>query len=137
MKIKMILPALAKTLSIMQAIALIGVSGGAVVSMGLVLHAGRNNNSVLLVTLFVFWVLSPFIALLVVNVVTNSWSVITRVALYPLMIVLTLGSLISYSGVSPPGTKPAAVFLVVPLISWLLIAIVILITRSLSRSREV
>jgi uncharacterized membrane protein len=50
------------------------------------------------------------------------------------MLFLTLGSLVSYSGVlSPPGTKPAFVFLVVPLISWLLMAIVIPITASLSR----
>lgn len=73
-------------------------------------------------------------ALLVANVVSKRWSVPCRITLYSLMLVLTLGSLVGYSGIlSPPGTKPAAVFLIVPLISWLLIAIVIPIAASLSR----
>jgi hypothetical protein len=114
--------------------ALIAMLAGAGGSLSLMLLTGRNNDSVLLLVLFVTWVLSPFIALLVAIVVSKRWSVLTRVTLYSLMFVLTPGSLVSYSGtLSPPGAKPAFVFLVVPLISWLLIAIVIPITASLSR----
>ena len=108
--------------------------GGAGISLGLMLHAGRNNKSVLLVVLFVVWVLSPFLALMVANAVSKRWLVLTRITLYSLMLVLTPGSLVCYSGLwSPPGTKPAFVFLVVPLISWLLIVIVIPIAASRSR----
>ena len=121
-------------LGILRITALIVVISGALGSVGFTLHTGRNNPSVLLILLFVVWVLSPFVALLVAYVISNRWPVITRVAFYSLMIVLTIGSLVSYAGLfSPSGTKPAFVFLVVPLISWLLIAIFIPIARLLSR----
>jgi hypothetical protein len=47
--------------------------------------------------------------------------------LYSVMLVLTLGSLAIYGDVAfgPPRAKPAFAFLVVPLSSWLLIAIVV------------
>ena len=49
------------------------------------------------------------------------------------MIVVTLGSMVGYSGAfNSPHTKPAFIFLVVPFISWLLLVTVILITRRLS-----
>ena len=114
--------------------ALVVLLAGAGGSLGLMLYAGRNNDSVLLLVLFATWVLSPFIALVAANVVSERWPVLTRVTLYCLILFLTLGSLVSYSGaLSPSGTKPAFVFLIVPLISWLLMAIVIPIAASLSR----
>jgi hypothetical protein len=114
--------------------AVVVVLAGAGISLGLMLHAGRNNKSVLLLVLFAVWVLSPFLALVVAYVVSKRWLVLTRVTLYTLMLVLTFSSLACYSGLlSPPGTKPAFVFLVVPLITWLLIAIVIPIAASRSR----
>jgi hypothetical protein len=83
-----------------------------------------------LLVLFTGWLLSPFMALLVASMISKRWSVLTRVALYSLMLLITLVSLVSYSGVwSPPGAKPAFIFLVVPLISWFLIAIVIPMAR--------
>ena len=122
-------------LIIMRTTAFIVVISGAVGSLGFTLHAGRNNKSILLILLFVVWVLSPFVALAVGNVISNRWPVLTRMILYSLTIALTIGSLVSYSGIfSLPGTKPGFIFLVVPLISWLLIAIFIPIARSLSRS---
>ena len=125
------------SLSILRTMAVVVVVAGAVASVGLMLHAGRNNKSVLLIALFVIWVLSPFMALLVVSVVSKRWPVLTRVTIYSLMLILTLGSLVSYSGaLSPPGTKPAFVFLMVPLISWLLIAIATSLSRRLSRKSE-
>jgi hypothetical protein len=125
------------TLSTMRTITLVVVLAGAASALGLMLHAGRNNDSVLLVVLFVIWVVSPFIALLVANVVSKRWPFLTRVTLYSLTLMLTLGSLMSYSGaLSPLGTKPAFVFLVVPLVSWLLMAIVIPVAASVSRRRS-
>ena len=73
-------------------------------------------------------------ALLAANVVSKRWPALTRVALFSLALVLTLGSLFAYSGAwSPPRAKPAGLFLVAPLISWILIATVIPIAASLSR----
>jgi hypothetical protein len=122
------------SLSLLPTMALIVVLIGAGGSLSLVLRAGRHNHSVLLVGLFTIWVLSPFMALLAANVVSKRWPALTRVTIFSLALVLTLGSLIAYSGAwSPPKAKPAGVFLVVPLITWILLAIVIPIAASLSR----
>ena len=120
------------TLSFLRTIALIMLLGGAVGSLGLMLNAGRHTP-VLLLLLFVVWVLSPFMALLVANMVSKRWPVITSVTLYWLMLLLSLGSLVSYNGTfSQPGTRPAFIFLVVPFISWLLILLVIPVARWVS-----
>jgi len=124
------------TLSFLRTIALIMVLVGAVGSLGLVLNAGRHTP-VLLLVLFVGWVLSPFIALLIANVVSKRWSSLTCKTLYILMLVITLVSLVSYSGaLTPPETKPASIFLLVPLTSWLLIMTVIPIARRMSRKNN-
>jgi hypothetical protein len=121
------------TLYMLRIVALTAGLAGALGSLSFVLHTGRNNDSVLLVLLFVAWVLSPFIALFVANLVSMRWPAFTRVILYCLIIFLTVGSLLSYSGtLRLPGKKPAFVFLVVPLLSWIIIAIVIPITISVS-----
>lgn len=123
-----------RIINLMRTVALVGVSVGAVVSLCLVLYNGRNNKSILLITLFVAWVLSPFIALLIADRVSKRWRDLTRKLLYGIMLALTLVSLLSYSGaLSPAGTKTAFVFLVVPLISWMLIATFIFIARSHSK----
>jgi hypothetical protein len=69
------------------------------------------------------------------NVVfAKRWSVLTRAALYTVMLVLTLGSLALYGDVAfgPPRAKTALVFIVVPPASWLLIAIVVPIAAYLA-----
>ena len=78
--------------------------------------------------------LSPFVALFVANIILKHSLVRVRVILYSLILVVAVGSLAGYSGaLSPPGVKPAGIFLVVPLISWVLIALVTLMARALSR----
>jgi hypothetical protein len=112
---------------------LIGVTG----AMYFVLHTGHNNRSAVLVGLFVIWVLSPFLALILASIVSRSWSSSTRMILYALMVLVTVGSLVGYAGVfSPAGTKPAAIFLIVPLVSWLLIAIIVPIAKSKSKLKS-
>jgi hypothetical protein len=98
------------------------------------LHAGHRNPSRLLLVLFALWVLSPFIALVLANMVSKRWSVLTRATLYTVMLVLTVGSLAIYGDVAlgPPRTKAAFVFVVVPPASWLLIAIVVPIAALIS-----
>ena len=125
------------SLSILRVMALIVVLIGAAGSLYYVLRAGRNNNSILLVSLFVSWVLSPFIAQLLANVIFRRWSVFTRGTLYCLTILLAVGSLFGYSGaLTPPGTMPAFVFLMIPLISWLLMGTVIPLAASLARRKN-
>src|SRR5713226_7675945 len=80
-------------LGALRAAALIAVLAGAVGSVGLMLYVGRRNDSRILLVLFALWVLSPFMVLVLVNVVSKRWSVFTRATLYSVMLVLTLGSL--------------------------------------------
>jgi len=107
---------------------------GALVSLGLTLRAGRNNHSVLLMMLFGIWVFSPFMGMAVAYILSNRWTLFTRNVLYILAMVLTFISLLMYGGVwSPTGIKPAFVFLIVPLLSWLVLAVVIPLTTSRSK----
>ena len=120
--------------NVLRTTALITVLIGALGSLVLMFNAGRNQNSVVLLTLFTIWVLSPFGGLLVADKFTRSWSRPARVMLYWLMIVLAIASLIAYSGaLNPPEMKPAFIFLVVPPVSWLLMAVVILGAKVISK----
>ncbi len=114
----------------MRTTALVAVFLGAAGSFILVLYNGRNNKSILLNALFVTWVLSPFIGLFFADKVSKQWTDITRKTLYVLMLILTVIFLLSYSGMlNPVGAKTAFVFLVIPLISWVLILILIVIAK--------
>jgi hypothetical protein len=108
---------------VLRAAALIAVLGGALGSVGFMLRAGRNAP-VFLKLLFGLWVLSPFMALVLADVISKRWSLLTRATLYSVMLVLTLGSLTIYGDVAlaPPRSQGAFVFVVVPPASWLLIA---------------
>jgi hypothetical protein len=91
----------------------------AVVAAGLTLYAGRHNASVLLPLIFVVWVIAPFVAIVTLN--------LQHVA----MVVVTLLSLGIY-GVVAFGliqAKIGSVFLVVPLASWVTIAVRVLHAR--------
>jgi hypothetical protein len=108
----------------------------AVASLILVIRAGRHNSSVVLPILFIGWVGSPFVAVLLLNRISTPWSTLTRTTLYWVMLIISAGCLVSYSGLlSPPGAKPAFVFLITPLLSWLLIVAAIPIAASISRRR--
>ena len=123
-------------LNILRNVALSVALAGAVGAVIITFQEGRNNPSVLLRLLFVIWILSPFIAFAIADMVSKRWIFIVRRILYILILVVTVGSLIFYSGVlKPKGVKPAFVFLVVPLVSWILLVILILIAVRLSRKR--
>jgi hypothetical protein len=105
-------------------------TAGAIGSLILTIEAGRNNRSVILPILFVAWVLSPFIALIVANIHSLRWSAFARIMLYTLIFFITLGSLLGYTHViGPAAAKPAGVFLIVPLLSWFLMTIIYFIVR--------
>lgn len=112
-------------LGVFRVLALIVVMTGAAGSIGLMLLEGSRQRSLVLIALFAGWVLSPFVALAWAAMASKAWPVRIRTTFYGLMLFLTLVSLGMYDRVlpMPPGSRPAAVFLVVPLASWLFIAI--------------
>jgi hypothetical protein len=125
-------------LRLLHAVALAAVVIGAAGSVGLMIWVGHRNPSLLLLGLFVIWDLSPFIGLVLADMVSQRWSVITRATIHCVMLILTLSSLALYGDVVlRPRPQPAFRFLVVPLGSWLLMAIVVpiaaLVSRRLSR----
>ena len=120
-------------LGFLHAVALTAVVAGAGGSVGLMLWVGHRNPSRLLLALFVIWDLSPFIGLVLADMVSQHWPVITRATLYGVMLILTLGSLALYGDVVlRPRPQPAFRFLVVPLGSWLLMTIVVPIAALIS-----
>ncbi|MEO8193003.1 MAG: hypothetical protein ABI681_04070 [Gemmatimonadales bacterium] len=125
------------SLGTLRTAALIAVLAGALVSVGFLFRAGRNNPQ-FVVALIAIWVLSPFIALALVSVLSKRWSDLSRKALYLVMLFVTLGSLAIYGAdaLNPPKTKAAAVFVAVPLASWVLIAVVLPIAVFISRRRS-
>jgi hypothetical protein len=118
-----------RAISFLRTIAIAVVTLGAMGSLAFLLNKGRHTPIFLLV-LFVGWVLSPFIGLLAANKIFKSWSLTTRVIFYYVMLILPLISLAFYSvTLTSTQTKPAAIFLIVPLISWLIIVTFILIAK--------
>jgi len=114
--------------------ALILLVVGAVGSLYFMFNASRNQKSILLITLFSGWILSPFVGLFLTEKFCKHWIVHVSSFFYWLMIILTIASLLGYSGaLNTPKTKNAFVFLIIPLISWLLMIISILIARRFSR----
>jgi hypothetical protein len=119
--------------NLLHTIALVALFAGAISSLVLMFNAGRDQKSILLIVLFTSWVLSPFIGLFIVDIISKRWLPKTHTTIYLLIIFITLASLIGYSGLlNVPGTKPAFKFLVVPLISWILILLIVLIKRKIS-----
>src|SRR5438477_11739928 len=85
-----------QSLDRLQRTALIGALAGAAGSLGLMFRAAHRQRSIILLLLFAIWVLSPFMGLIRANMASKRWSIPTRAALYSVMLVLTLGSLIIY-----------------------------------------
>ncbi len=121
--------------------ALIALAVGAAGSVGFLLRAGQRPSRLLLMIMGL-WVLAPFAALVLADVASKRWAVLaqalTQATLYSVMLVLTLGSLAVYmdDAVRPRQAQAAFVFVVVPLASWLLMAIVMPIAVFLSRRRS-
>lgn len=119
----------------LRAVSMIALMAGAAGSVGFMLRVGHHNNSQILLMLFGIWVLSPFMALVLANVFWKPGSVLTRATLYSVMLVVTLGPLAIYGYVAlgPPRAKPASLFLIVPLVSWLFIAKTVPVSAFISR----
>ena len=120
-----------RTIQPLRALALVTVLAGATSSLAFMLYVGRHNPSFVLMLLFTVWVLFPFAALIVASVFSRAWPVAAQKALYIVMLVVPLASLAIYGDVAfgPPRPKPAAAFLMVPLVSLLLSALVVWIAN--------
>ncbi|MGH2646788.1 MAG: hypothetical protein ACRDE8_04440 [Ginsengibacter sp.] len=122
----------------MRTTALIVALAGAAGSLYFMFSASRKQNSIILLGLFTVWVLSPFVGLFISNKISNRWTVTAHRLFYWLIIILTIGSLVAYSGAfNTPETKNAFIFLIVPLISWILLIVTVLTARRLSRKINV
>ena len=122
-----------------RTVALIAAIVGGAGSVTFLLQAGRRNSSlVLLVALFSLWVLSPFVALLWGILRSDRFTETVRSTLYRLAIGVALVSLAIYSRVidlKPAGSPNTFLFVAVPPLSWLMIAVVMSIAALRSRKR--
>lgn len=114
-------------LGVLHGVALIALVAGATGSLAFMFRAGQRTPRLLLL-LFTIWVISPFVALFWINIVSKRWSIRTRIMLYCVMLIVTLGSLAIYGeliDVRPPGSANAFLFVAVPPASLLFIMMVI------------
>jgi hypothetical protein len=125
-------------INVLQTVALTIVVIGAAGSLFFMFNAGRNQKSILLMALFTAWVLSPFFGLFILNKILSRWTVApARALVLWLMIILTMGSVVAYSGVLlPPETKTAFIILVAPLAAWILIVIIFLLSRKIFKQKQ-
>jgi hypothetical protein len=107
---------------------------GAGISAALVLHAGRNNKSLILPILFAGWVLCPYITLFFTYRYAKRWNYKAKLMVHLLMLFIVNASLIIYCGALMYLRKtPTAIFLMVPLGSLFFIAVIVAIIRSIFR----
>ena len=122
----------------MRRAALLTSIAGAVLSVLLMIHAGRYNMPPLLIVLIGMWVLLPYDALTIANILSPRWPELVSATLNGLTFVVTLVSLAIYATVAfgPPRPKPAFFFVLLPPLSLVLIAISLLIARTKSRASK-
>ncbi|HWG21986.1 MAG TPA: hypothetical protein VG225_15755 [Terracidiphilus sp.] len=110
---------------------------GAAGSLACTLFAGRHNHSMVLVTIFAVWVLSPFAGMYASNRVSRRASGRSRDSLHAASVILSICSLAIYAveAIHPPLHNTAWAFLMVPGVMWLIIGIDFLIAARISRRR--
>lgn len=110
---------------VLPRVALLGTIAAAAGSITCVLYVGRGNPSVSLQTLFILWVLFPFVVLVLIYQRSPGWLDRARALIHPLGLAVSAASLAIYGVVAfgPPHSKPAFWFLLVPLISLFAIAV--------------
>ena len=96
---------------------LVGCALGALAST---LYTGGNNKSWLLVGMFVVWVLAPFVALA---------ALVGRSVALALLIALASLLVYCYAAIGPPVLHRAALYLMVPLASWVVMSTAYLACR--------
>jgi hypothetical protein len=120
---------------IAQRVAMMAVAISAVSSLALMLRAGRHQRSVILVLLFATWVLSPFVGLVWAHLSSKRWLPFARAILYGLTVAVVFTCPLIYADVAFGRTtlKMGFVFLVVPFVCLLFIALLVCIGLLSSR----
>jgi hypothetical protein len=122
--------------STLRRIAWLALLLGAAGSEGFTLYAGRNNQHIFLTVLFVFWVFLPFALLGLFMFFSNRGVNAVSTSLYCLSVFVMLASLIVYGfDLRPAGAANAALFVIVPPLSCLLIGVVIAAVRLIRRRK--
>jgi hypothetical protein len=101
------------------------------------LRACRFNDSKVALALIAIWILSPTIALVLADVIAKRWLIFCRATVYCLMLVVALGSVIIY-GIDvlvPLSPRRGFPYALVPAVSWLLIAIVLVFAAYRTHAR--
>lgn len=108
----------------LRGVALIVLGAAAAGSIASMLVVGRNSPLFLMV-LFFLWVLSPHAGFMLADRLSKRSAVLSGQTLYWVMLIVALGSVALYADVAlrPPKATPAARFVMVPAVSWLLMAI--------------
>lgn len=98
------------------------MAAGAAASVGLLLHAAGQGVSPILALVMIAWVVAPFVALALAR----------RVLSHSPMLLVALGSPAIYlvDAIRRLNAKAAFVYVVVPLIAWVIIAASLLIRRT-------
>ena len=120
--------------SAMRKAALITAIVGGLLSVMLMIHTGRYNMPALLIVLIGMWVLLPYDAMMVGNILSPRWSEVTGMMLYRMTFLVTLVSVAIYASVAfgPPRPKPAFFFVIVPPLSLGLLGVALFLGRSRS-----
>ena len=114
-------------ISVLRATSIIALAVGATGSLFFMFRAGQQTPRLLLI-LFTIWVLAPFAALLWAARASKRWSALTRGTLYYVTLIVALSSLAIYGewvNVRPPGSANAFLFVAIPPLSLLFIAIIL------------
>ena len=111
---------------------------GAVGSVALTLYAGRNNNLPFLMILMSGWVFAPFMGYALASRYSGGWVSSTRALFDGIIVVVAVVSVLAYArgALRPPGSKPAAIFVGVPIAAWLLMLVAVALGALISRRRS-
>jgi hypothetical protein len=111
---------------------------GAVGAVALTLYAGRNNGLPVLMILMSGWVFAPFFGYAVIRKIAGRRSSFPLASLDGVVIVIAVVALAIYAQdvVHPPTSKPAVVFVAVPIASWVVMLIVVAIASFIAH-REI
>ena len=123
---------------VLRVAAQIALLVGAVGSFALMLRTSPNMPT-LNIVLIGLWVISPFVLLALCDRLAKRWPQLSRATIHVLALVLAVVSLSVYQSVAfgPPRPKPAFLFVLIPPISWLVIATGLGAAALVSRKRRV
>jgi hypothetical protein len=125
-------------IGVLHIVMLLAIIVGALGSLAFMFHAGQQTPRLLLVA-FTVWILAPFAFLFWANRLATRWSIPTRIILYIVAILISVGSLAVYSGlvdVKPAGSANAFLFVAVPPVSLVVSVLTIGLARLMSGRRS-